>query len=540
MSKYKNIIYLVVFASLIYSFVGFNFGFHKFDEGIIVYGAQRVLSGDIPYRDFWGYYPPGQFWLIAGLFKLFGSELIVEHTFSVIMHCAVSIVIYLIARKLVSLKAALLAWFLALLWINTYNFANPMPVALWLSLTSSLFLLKFLFEKGKYLLLIAGLLSGFSLLFRDDIGFFTAIGASLWLSMFSFFSSLSTGKSASDRIKITIKYLSLYTFGWLLILVPISFYLMSSGAMKYMLNDLLTYRRSIYLQDFFLRLPAILPNPLYIFSGVLSLTDFLWQAAIRITFYFPSVMFIIVIAIFAREFLKGAYLISLKAWCLLLFLFLGIMFHIQGYICADIWHLRPAIIVSTILLIYLMDNLKVFSKRNLVRAISAVFIPALTLFPVSVKLDTIKHIGNYSGVFAFKIERARGIIFDKHWAFYEDLVKFIQKNVPENERIFIANSRHERFYHVHDIMLYFLANRTCATRYYILFPYLVNTSSFQEKIVSDIERHKTRYIITYEDFLLGLKQNKLITRIPPLDNLIQQKFISVKQFGAYTVWKRAE
>jgi len=49
-----------------------------YDEGLIVFGAQRVLEGDIPYRDFWTLYAPGQFYAVAGLFKLFGSSVLVE------------------------------------------------------------------------------------------------------------------------------------------------------------------------------------------------------------------------------------------------------------------------------------------------------------------------------------------------------------------------------------------------------------------------------------------------------------------------------
>ncbi|RYY10063.1 MAG: hypothetical protein EON55_17075, partial [Alphaproteobacteria bacterium] len=31
-----------------------------YDEGNLLVAAQRLLGGDVPYRDFWGVYPPGQ------------------------------------------------------------------------------------------------------------------------------------------------------------------------------------------------------------------------------------------------------------------------------------------------------------------------------------------------------------------------------------------------------------------------------------------------------------------------------------------------
>src|SRR5262245_48132784 len=46
-------------------------------EGIPAVGAQRILHGELPYRDFWTMYAPGSFYLLAALFKLFGSHLTV-------------------------------------------------------------------------------------------------------------------------------------------------------------------------------------------------------------------------------------------------------------------------------------------------------------------------------------------------------------------------------------------------------------------------------------------------------------------------------
>jgi hypothetical protein len=43
----------------------------KWDECIYVYDAQRVLSGQVPYRDFFQFTPPGDLFLLAGWFRLF-------------------------------------------------------------------------------------------------------------------------------------------------------------------------------------------------------------------------------------------------------------------------------------------------------------------------------------------------------------------------------------------------------------------------------------------------------------------------------------
>ncbi|MEW5765343.1 MAG: hypothetical protein ACOYXN_01645 [Acidobacteriota bacterium] len=45
----------------------------KWDEYIIVYDAQRVLDGQVPYRDFFNFIPPGTFHALRWVFEVFGG-----------------------------------------------------------------------------------------------------------------------------------------------------------------------------------------------------------------------------------------------------------------------------------------------------------------------------------------------------------------------------------------------------------------------------------------------------------------------------------
>ena len=47
-------------------------------DGVSTVGAERVLRGEIPYRDFWTMYAPGHFYLLALVFLVFGPHLLAE------------------------------------------------------------------------------------------------------------------------------------------------------------------------------------------------------------------------------------------------------------------------------------------------------------------------------------------------------------------------------------------------------------------------------------------------------------------------------
>ncbi len=60
---------LVFLMSYLILFIGMSLQPNVYDEGIILTGAMRVVAGELPHQDFYANYGPGQFYLIAGLFK---------------------------------------------------------------------------------------------------------------------------------------------------------------------------------------------------------------------------------------------------------------------------------------------------------------------------------------------------------------------------------------------------------------------------------------------------------------------------------------
>lgn len=86
------------------NFVNFNA-----DEGIILSDADRILRGQVPYRDFFSLYTPGSYFLLALVFKVFGQSILVARTV-LLFYCGMfSSFTYLLARRIGSRTASLFA-----------------------------------------------------------------------------------------------------------------------------------------------------------------------------------------------------------------------------------------------------------------------------------------------------------------------------------------------------------------------------------------------------------------------------------------------
>ena len=104
---------LVFVFSLTYLCAFLRYSSLEPDEGILLQGAQRVLDGQVPYRDFFSFYTPGSFYLVAGLFKIFGDSFMVARLSLALTGAVCSLLTYLLVRRVCSRRFAVFAAALA-------------------------------------------------------------------------------------------------------------------------------------------------------------------------------------------------------------------------------------------------------------------------------------------------------------------------------------------------------------------------------------------------------------------------------------------
>ncbi len=155
------------------------------DEGIVLQGAQRIVRGEVLYRDFFSFFTPGSYYLLALFFKIFGDSLLVARSVLVFFGGIYSLTTYLLARRVCSRASALFVTGIVMLTTLPYRFLvlHNWDSTLWACLavycavrllecpnwrwafgTGSFASCTFLFEQSKGAGLVLGLAAGFAAL----------------------------------------------------------------------------------------------------------------------------------------------------------------------------------------------------------------------------------------------------------------------------------------------------------------------------------------------------------------------------------------
>ncbi len=122
-SPYERLIVLALFLLSFYCLCIFrHVSALEPDEGIVLQGAQRILAGQVLYRDFFSFYTPGSYYLLALIFRIFGSSLAVARIALALTGAVLSVVTYLLARRVCSRATALTMAALGTLTTLPYRF----------------------------------------------------------------------------------------------------------------------------------------------------------------------------------------------------------------------------------------------------------------------------------------------------------------------------------------------------------------------------------------------------------------------------------
>ena len=146
------------------------------DEGYIFYEAKRILAGQIIYKDFFQLLPPGDFYLLALIFKVFGTSYAVGMETAVIMQSMVNTLLFYLGYKAIkSWHAILLPLFFPIPgFLNFMQYSHYWSSMLFLFIALS-FYLGYLEQNRKIYLYATGFFIGITGLFLQTTGVYATL-----------------------------------------------------------------------------------------------------------------------------------------------------------------------------------------------------------------------------------------------------------------------------------------------------------------------------------------------------------------------------
>jgi hypothetical protein len=464
-----------------------RWGINPHDEGLMLQAGERIADGQLPYRDFYANYGPGQYFLIGGLDWLFGPSLLTWRIVRVLLDAGVAVLAYALVRRDAPEPLALGAWVAVAAAMAYPSIPHPNPTALALGLGALL-----LAERRPAL---AGALAGVAIVFRLDLGVAALVGVMLL--------AWSEGRSpAAARAALTGVAVAVVLMAPVVIAAPGDFWDQTIG---FALDE-----------QGLQRLP--LPGA--------------WDGGFEpnkiLEHYYPYVL-LAAAALWLAAAVRGR--LPVRLWAAAPLAAAGVLYLLAR---ADVYHLVPLAAVLPVLL-----ATAAATERNtawvvaLVLALGLIAIQGLDLKRIQLldppPLATID-IDVADGVKAPPAE-ARAL---------SELSRYVRSRVPPGDPVFVANPRFD-LVNVGNPLVYVLVGRPNPTRYDVMQPGVVTTAPVQREIVGDLERSRPRLVIRWLSPVADHREDNGAGRssgVQLLDRYLARAYEPARRFGDYLVLAR--
>lgn len=465
----------VVLASLFFFSWFYRLPLSETDEGIVAVGAERILRGQIPYRDFFSELGPGSFYLQAAIFKILGTHAAAMRLTAWLLGGIISGLIYLLARRLMTGAAAFLpsAVFALVCYPATYRVSHHWWGNFFMLLTV-LCLMPSETQAGpssapaRIVLVGAGVLAGFILLSMQSMGVWTLLMGAGFLSVHPLLDRQVEWREAFRR---GTRQAGWFVLGAALTMGGAAAYFASHGALAEWVNDnflflLVNYRA-------YLDVPQASPLVIILHIGRLAIT----QPSVHFVLYavgYPAFFLAPILAYggTAWQLLSSRCPEASQARILLLLLLQGVGAFVANSHALDTFHLMSAAPLMLVLLVYHWRQLIHRRHAGLRRAALASAALAMALAGFAGVRKAVN-----TAPISVPVPTRRGMVYRQAAAAQE-----LQERMAAIERLLPAGA--ETFFYPYNAELYFLTATRNPTRYDVLLPEFHTSQQMQEALAA--------------------------------------------------------
>ena len=528
---------LVVLA-LVAQWLWMDAGVGPYDEGLVLVGADRVLRGDVPYRDFWTLYGPAGFYVEAGLFRLFGETALVGRGLDAVVKAAIVGLTFLIVvrfgRRALAAAAAVLV--LGLL-IYLRNYGVPLFPAVCASLVAVAALHDVAARADRRAALIAGIAVGVAILFRHDLGVYALIGC---LVSFVRGRAATGGDRGTDRRGLALRF----GIGVLGVVGPVALVLLLVVPLHDLYVNLVRIPIVIYPQVRALPFPSLA-------DAVSELVQHRSFSALGLlVVYLPLAATAVAIA---SEMMRGraepaGTSTSATASTLQLLLLLNVLFFAKGLVRVSPLHMGASLVVSVILVAATAARAHHALWRRGLLAIGALACAGLVAKPFVSAGERSAHSGGSASEALLSdrwISHASALCHDASLPRLQCLrldrdrttvARYLLEHGGRGQRVYIGTGRHDRLL-VNDVTLYFAAEAVAPTRWHDLHPGVQTTRETQAEMIAEFEARPLAYVVlnTEWDDRQEPNDSARSSGVTLLDDWLRSRFRPILTAGSLTV-----
>lgn len=488
----------------------------------------RILNGELPYRDFWLLFSPGEVYFPALIYKIFGLNTDFVRLFSIIFSSLTAIIGFYIGRMLLKrnfdgIIFSFLVFFTSV--ISYYEGHDYNHLYFTFTLLSSLFLIKYLTDEKRLFLFLSGIFIGIALAFRlyEAGAALTAFVLVIIIFLISF----------KKKLGYSIKSILIFFAGISIILIAlaISFNSMLPTLFNEVVVESIDNGTSMDLPYFYEVSTQISAFGNENLGSLSSLPNILFRI-IRLmpTILYYLIPFISLIILILFIFSKP----DRKNLCLsLVFCLWGLISFPKGLGRSDIAHLAPSVTPILLFIFYLIRTYKYqenFQKN--IKYINIIGVPVIYIMLLTAINPIIKFVSLVKNPPVYVNTRHGTVPLkdSREAADFKSVIDFIEKNSNEGDYILVTPWDAPP--------IYALTNRKNPTFYDSLTDLIVRHSDEkQKKICEDIRSHNTKIIIHNADWGHDNKpEQQFRTACPVLQEYIENDYKLVQQYGQYSIY----